>query len=845
MQDTLHQAQEGHATKLKDLKEKTEALAGDNSVLRRLYFDDMYKRADSITDATEGTFDWLLANEDTSSDTSSATQSSDSDEPQTSEQFREQYECQRREENSTKISAFLEDGKGVFFLRGKPGSGKSTLMKYLTAGRGRQKVDQRLRKWAGQKRLIRVSTMFLLHGTPLQRSLEGFWRTFFFELFCVYPDLVDVLFPDFSTRGFADDSYRSSFRLETLQAAWARLVSIRHHTMVRICVFIDGLDELEGNSSDRLKFSQILKDWAESEDIKIICSGRPNAEFNIVFNQPDQRIDLQDLTRADIRNILTTRFEGVRHLSDLTSKDIEELVTEISDQSEGVILWAVLVGKNLEDDIIHGTPLSAMKYTIQTLPSGIEYLYNSMWQDLRHDAHQQLMLRTIYELLVLYNGTFIVQPLSLSWLEQALSDDEFPYNQPVQPLSITELQIRLDKVRGKLIQYTKHFVEVTGTPANFDVRYGGSCRFIHRSAQEFIQSKLGPVGSSSARPDYTFELELRLNLSLEMSVERAYPTECFGLFYTRPFNYPTLWRSHRQDPVRQLPHRLMEKLGEILDVRRSYLSGDSTTGAPVEDYWSRIDIRYRSRGHGCVRARTFSLFHLAIRYHQVDCVKGILSDRTRQPDREAVCLGLLICVAGWRPSYALFQLLVDHGADLDCHVEVYQEEGDKPPELTPLWFLFCFSLASKVSGKSDAGREDELERDLREMFLILERFLRLGHGVNVKFLAAAAGGDSEPDGGDVFGVDLTQVVRYAKPDNMDRLLSLLGPLPETYLSLAQNMINLVLQPQYPFRTLPQGSATTPYRTVSDDYLDRKRWEVWGAFDGEHELKGGAYYYIPG
>lgn len=312
-----------------------------------------------------------------------------------------------------------------------------------------------------------------------------------------------------------------------------------------------------------------------------------------------------------------------------------------------------------------------------------------MWQDLRHDAHQQLMLRTIYDLLVLYNGTFAVLPLSLFWLERALSDDDFPYNQSVQALSITELSTRLDRFRSKLIQYTKHFVEVTGMPPNFDVRYGGSCRFIHRSAQEFIQPKLGPVASSPARPGDTFELELRLNLSLEMSVERAYPTECFGLFYTRPFNYPTLlWRSHRQDPVHQLPHRLMEKLGEILDFRRSYLSGDSPTGGHVEDYWSRMGICYRRHGHGCVRTQTFSLFHLATRYHQVGFFKVILSDRTTHPDREAVCLGLLICVAGWRPSYALFHLLVDHGADLDSQVRVYEEASEKTSEVTPLWLLF-------------------------------------------------------------------------------------------------------------------------------------------------------------
>lgn len=70
-------------------------------------------------------------------------------------------------------------------------------------------------------------------------------------------------------------------------------------------------------------------------------------------------------------------------------------------------------------------------------------------------------------------------------------------------------------------------------------------------------------------------------------------------------------------------------------------------------------------------------------------------------------------------------------------------------------------------------------------FFILERFLCLGYGSNVKFLAAPGMSHDlpEPDERDLFGLDLAQVVRFAKPDNMDRLLSLLEPPPATCFSL--------------------------------------------------------------
>lgn len=841
MQKSLDVAQEAQEAQLEDLKRKTEALADDSSVLRRLYFEDIYKRADNITDATDGTFDWLLTNDDPSSNASTPSSSSDDDEPETRSQQFDEEERQRRQENAEKISDFFEQSGGAFFLRGKPGSGKSTLMKYLTEGRGRPKVDHKLRNWAGQKKLVCVSTMFLLHGTPLQRSLEGFYRTFLFELFCQRPKYMDVLFPKRSTRGFSDDLH-SSFRLQTLQEAWERFLSIKDHGSLKICAFIDGLDELEGNSADRLKFARTLKEWAVSDDIKLICSGRPNAEFNIVFDQAQRRLDLQDLTRADVRKILMRRFEEVRHLSDLTQENIEKLVKNISYQSEGVILWAVLVGKNLEEDMIHGKAFSSMERTIRALPRGIEDLYEMLWQDLRHDAHHQLMLRTIYELLVLYDGVFVTRALGLFWLEDALSDDEFPYNEPIQTLSDIEARSRLEKVRSQLIQYTKHFVEVTGPHDILNREY---CRFIHRSAQEFIQTKLGPVPDASAQRDRTFNLDLRLSLMVEMSLERRYPTDCFTVLLTRPYDYPEYWRLLHHRSVYPLPHRLMDKLNDLLEARRGSISSNSASGEHGTDAWQRFKISYRGRRVEHIRTQKFSIFHLAISSHQVDYVKSILNDKSQQIDQDAFCLGLLISVAGWYPNYGLFQLLLDHGGNPDCLVEIYYPDKDTLPELLPLWLIFCMILTITVSSVDRGGPINGVRKmDLSNEFLILERFLCQGHGLNVKFRAALTNSGSKPSEDDFFGVDLAQVVRLAKPGNMERLLSLLEPPSATYSSLAQTLANFVLQPYFPIESLPQGAEITPFSRVSDEYLGKNEWEVLVAFDGEYEVRIDSHYYLP-
>lgn len=803
---------------MRDLKRRALTLADDLFLLRRLYFDDMYTRVENVTDAAEGTFDGFLK---------------DHNAPMTLWQ-------------TTRISAFFEDRNGIFFLSGKPGSGKSTLMKFLLSGHGQRKAQDSLQKWAGQKRLIRVSMMFLLHGTPLQRSLEGFYRTIFFELLCQFPRFMEILFPDQSTEKLSDE-FHSSFRLETLQEAWERLLSIRNHDTIKICLFIDGLDELEGNSADRLKFALSLTKWAESDDIKIICSGRPNAEFNIVFNQPHRRIELQDLTMPDIRKILRKTFVGIRRFSDLTAENVEELVNDISKQSEGVILWAVLVGKSLEDDAIHGKSLSAMKRTIQRFPSGIEDLFDGIWQTL--DAHQQLMLQTIYDLTVLSNEIMrTIRPLPalcLYWLEEVLADDGFPYNQPIRALSALELNSRLDKVRVQMKQYTKHLIEVPQLDSGDDSQYlYERCRYVHRSAEEFIQSKLGFLGLASVRSKRTFELYLRLLLILEMSVQHEGPEDGFTFFLNLPLICPEEWQSPPQVPTYQLPFRMMEKLRETMSVRHDSVSKGNAAEKSVDYVWKRRCLPCYDGNEKCVRRTTYSFFHLALRSHQFNFITRKLEDNSRELVQKDASLGLLICVVGRRPNYELCQLLLDHGANPGSLVEVYRTRRERNPELKPIWVLFFFYLASSLASQSGVVAPDRRKKPRSAHFLILEHFLRLGYGTNVKFLAAPIDSYPEPEEADLFGVDLAQLIRLAKPDNMDRLLSLLEPPSATFLNMVQKLINFILQPQFPFHTLPHEAIVTPYTTVSDEYLNKEEWEIWGAFDGEHQVVGRCHFYTP-
>ncbi|KAF4976608.1 hypothetical protein FDECE_18456 [Fusarium decemcellulare] len=85
--------------------------------------------------------------------------------------FRWTFEQGDKEEaTGARLLHWLQDGSGVFWVSGKPGSGKSTLMKYVADN---ERTRRALKKWSDEKELIVASHYFWIEGIEMQRSRQG------------------------------------------------------------------------------------------------------------------------------------------------------------------------------------------------------------------------------------------------------------------------------------------------------------------------------------------------------------------------------------------------------------------------------------------------------------------------------------------------------------------------------------------------------------------------------------------------------------------------------------------------------------------------------------------------
>jgi hypothetical protein len=174
---------------------------------------------------------------------------------------------------SLELMEWLKAGSGVFHIAGKPGCGKSTLMKYLAAhGTTRDFLQQ----WASTdgKQLIFSGFFFWKLGTDEQKTMRGLLRGVLYNILKKNPKIAKLVFPEHWT----PKRYALRLMAQTpgpsisdgqVKTAFDRLLNCEEiFAHFKICLFIDGLDEFDGPTESLWSFSSKLHNWTECDNVK-------------------------------------------------------------------------------------------------------------------------------------------------------------------------------------------------------------------------------------------------------------------------------------------------------------------------------------------------------------------------------------------------------------------------------------------------------------------------------------------------------------------------------------------------------------------------------------------------
>ncbi|KAI0377875.1 hypothetical protein F5Y04DRAFT_171081 [Hypomontagnella monticulosa] len=381
---------------------------------------------------------------------------------------------------------WLCHGDGIFHISGKPGSGKSTLMRLLCE---HPTTTNHLKDWAGDKTAVLTHFFFRALGTtPMQRSMSGLKRSLLHATLCNTPDIVHELFPG----QWSSAKERGPLQITDSDIATAFDALTRrpgHFERYRLVFFIDGLDEYEGDSDEMVK--QLFQ-WVESnpEDIKICVSSRELLVFQERFRHC-RKLRMHKITYHDIEAYVKAKISANEDFKSSNNQEkILQIAHTIIHKAEGVFLWVEVVIRGLLEGLLAEDRLEDLEQKVNELPPELEDLFNELFnQMLRHKNLDRTRAMRTLQLGVDVSSTSRIHPLFViyySFLEDFDNlDFDFGADKCVPE---GDIENRLRRTKKQLRHRCFGLLEVVPFARNC-THLSERIRFIHRSVLEFLSKE--------------------------------------------------------------------------------------------------------------------------------------------------------------------------------------------------------------------------------------------------------------------------------------------------------------------------------------------------------------------
>ena len=446
----------------------------EDIVLASLRYTEMEDRQGRIAESYESTFEWAF------------------------------HDSKSETQDWHNLRTWLEDNDQLYWITGKAGSGKSTLMKYichpvpqqspssLDAGSAQvalktaRRRQPYLDKWAGGKELLTASFYFWNSGTQLQMDITGLLRSLLYQVLQQKRDLIPHVLPSrwesLSILGWQSGAWKD---LE-LQSALEAFVKASTITLnYKVCFFIDGLDEFSGPHDGLIKFVQNLAHG--NFNAKFCIASRPWVVFEDAF-MTKPHLKLENLTYNDIKHYVSSNF---RSHSEFPKYEVTEpefasqLIEDIISKASGAFLWVHLVVASLLSGLTFGDRVSDLQRRLDYLPPDLENLYKKMLKSL-----DPFYLEHAAQLIMMMEASQEPLPLLLFYFADNMSA-ELLANMPAHQMSDNIMALYLDAMVRRLKSRWKGLLEVeragkAGTPSE---RAQQTVQYLHRTVKEFVQSK--------------------------------------------------------------------------------------------------------------------------------------------------------------------------------------------------------------------------------------------------------------------------------------------------------------------------------------------------------------------
>lgn len=484
--------------------------------------------------------------------------------------------------------AWIQLQRGLLWIKGKPGAGKSTLMKFA-----RRIILEKITSDT-------IVISFFVHGrgSKLQKTPLGLFRSVLHQLLERFPaavvDLVNFFKKKTETEGQHGEKWEwQEKQLQNfLRNALAKVLMAKP-----VVIFVDALDECGQDPAIELidYFRLLLEDLPPAQNrIRTIFSCR---HYPILSVDKALTIDLGDENYGDIK-----KYVWAQLLSDTHDDQIKEL---ISNRANGVFLWAWLVVKRVRLMTLNAESQSAIKAKISSIPGDLRELYNALIQELMVKKPNQRQSLGLMQWVC-----FAQQPLTREEIQWALAVSPDCALNLLDEVKTTSDFIVDDKLTDRISTLSCGLVEFAQRPCYN--QSGRIAQFIHQSVKDFLlEGGLTALGAPSpVMPIAHYQLgQICLQYLRLVQQDRSEEYSLDHLKHPLVHYALSWWTSH----VRR-GHSKKKSFREIYN-----LLGPKT---PLLDYW----IKHR---RGNTHDVELTLLHVAADYGLTELVQWVLRAKRR------------------------------------------------------------------------------------------------------------------------------------------------------------------------------------------------------------------------
>lgn len=539
--------------------------------------------------------------------------------------FENSGENQKRADFTT----YLEKDQTVpYFINGKAGSGKSTLMKFIY---NHPKTTTALKGWAGPEELVVLNFFFWNLGTNLQKSHVGMLRALLHEMLQRHPELIPAVLPRLYRNWRSSDTESEPVYIEMKQAFELMIKKTR---FLKLAIFIDGIDELDGNHRDMALFLRSLT----SHHVKIIVSSRPLNECLATFyNSPTLR--LQDLTRNDMTSFVQNEFLShhlvVRLMEQLPRKALR-IAEDIVEKAEGIFLWVTIVVRLLLQGLENGDNLDELQAVLTSLPPDLRALYKIMIGKMR--IEHQIQASEMFQIMQKWNEKVRDKLLPVYVVSCALGPPSAMVDIPVAQIKYGNFDWTLTSLGNRIRSRCCGLLEVYYPidPANIsrdepianDKIDLAVVNYLHRTVSEFLKASEVWQEVCALTNGTPFEAATSLTSAcLIMLKADTYPVDMYQYSYL--MKATVFWRDSK-NMTADLKLLFIRQMDSTMDeLRQKFLGGPFAD--PVHHWSSNAFVS----GRIVPRLRKNRSVHVFLAYHGISFPMtsiGSSDDRSIQSD---------------------------------------------------------------------------------------------------------------------------------------------------------------------------------------------------------------------